>query len=378
VRRAAPAFALAALALLLPACSWFSSPSGPKPAELPELEQGKELRVLWSAQVGNAGAFAFTPALVGESLYAASRDGAVTRLKAASGESEWRVELGVRLSAGVGANARTLVVASDQGDLFALDADTGKPRWRARVSSEVLATPLIAGGLVLARSADSRIYAFGEDDGKRRWVFQRGSTSLMVRAPAGMTVHEGSVYAGFPGGKLVALALANGGLRWEATVALPKGTTELERVTDVVGDPAAVGSEVCAAAFQGRIACFDVRNGNQLWARDLSTVTGASVDARYAFVADDRGAVHALDRSSGRSVWKQDRLAHRQLSQPLPLETEIALGDLEGFVHLLARETGAFAARVGTDGSPVRVAPLAMPGGLVVQTQGGMLYALAR
>jgi len=378
VKRAALGFALAALVLALPACSWWGGTSGPKPAELPVLEPGKELRVLWSATVGDGGDFAFTPALVGESLYAASREGVVTRLKAASGESEWRVELGVRLSAGVGASPRTLVVASDRGDVLALEADTGKPRWRARVSSEVLATPRVAGGLVLARSADSRIYAFGEDDGKRRWVFQRGSTSLMVRAPAGMTVHEGSVYAGFPGGKLVALALASGGLRWEGTVALPKGTTELERVTDVVGDPAAVGSEVCAAAFQGRIACFDVRKGNQLWARDLSTVTGASVDARYAFVADDRGAVHALDRSSGRSVWKQDRLAHRQLTLPLPLGAELALGDLQGYVHLLAREDGAFAARAGTDGSPLRVAPLAMPGGVVVQTQGGRLYALAR
>jgi len=378
VGRAAAGIALTALALTLPACAWFGGSSGPKPAPLPVLERGKDLRVLWSADVGEAGAFTFTPALAGESLYAASREGAVTRLKAASGELEWRVELAVRLSAGVGANSRTVVVATDRGDLFALDADTGKPRWRARVSSEVLATPRIAGGLVLARSADSRIYAFGEDDGKRRWVYQRGSTSLMVRAPAGITIHEDSVYAGFPGGKLVALLLASGGLRWEATVALPKGTTELERVTDVVGDPATLGREVCAAAFQGRIACFDMRNGNQLWARDLSTVTGASVDARFAFVADDRGAVHALDRSSGRSVWKLDRLAYRQLSQPAPLGAEIALGDLEGYVHLLARETGAFTARAGTDGSPVRVAPLAVPGGFVVQTQGGKLYALAR
>jgi outer membrane protein assembly factor BamB len=87
--------------------------------------------------------------------------------------------------------------------------------------------------------------------------------------------------------------------------------------------------------------------------------------------------VHALDRSTGRSIWKQDRLAYRQLSQPLPLGAAVALGDLEGYVHLLARETGAFVARAGTDGSPVRAAPLAVPGGFVVQTQGGRLYALA-
>lgn len=379
MRRAGLAFALAALSCALAACSWFSGPSGPKPAELPELPKGKQApRVLWTASIGEAGAYAFAPALVGESLYAASRGGSVARLEAASGKVLWRVELDMRLSAGVGANERTVVVASDRGDVFALDADNGKPRWRGRVSSEVLATPQVADGLVVARSADSRVYAFGEDDGKRRWVYPRASTSLMVRAPAGVTLREGSAYAGFPGGKLVALALASGGPRWEATVALPKGTTELERVTDVVGDPVVVGREVCAAAYQGRVACFDTRNGNQLWARELSTVTGAAVDARYLFVSDDRGAVHALDRSSGRSVWKQDRLAHRQLALPLALGAEIALGDFQGYVHLLSRETGAFEARAATDGTPLRTAALAVPGGFVVQTQGGVLYAFAR
>jgi len=367
--------ALAAGALLgLAACA---SSSGPKPADLPVLKQPREVRLLWSARVGTAGSFVFSPALVGDGVVVAARDGAVRRLDAADGKERWRAELDVQLSAGAGADSRTVAVATEEGDVLALDAETGKLRWRARVSSEVLASPRVTGSLVLVRSADSRIFAFDAEDGKRRWVYQRASAPLMVRTPAGLSVLQGSVYAGFSGGKLVALGLANGGVRWEATVALPKGATELERVADVVGDPAVVGREVCAASFQGRIACFDVQNGNQIWARDMSTVTGASVDARYAFVSDDRGAVHALDRSSGRSLWKQDRLANRQLSLPLPLGAEVVAGDLEGYVHVLARETGEFAARASTDGSPVRAAPLRLPEGFLVQTQGGGLYALA-
>jgi outer membrane protein assembly factor BamB len=373
--RAAPPTLAAILVVLLAACS--SGSGGPKPAELPALQQTQEPRVLWSARVGPARGFVFSPALAGDSVVAAARDGTVLRLGAADGKPLWRTELGVPLSAGAGADLRTVAVATDEGEVLALDAETGQMRWRARVSSEVLAAPHVAGGLVLVRSADSRIFAFDAEDGKRRWVYQRASSALMVRTPAGLGVLQGSVYAGFSGGKLVALALASGAVRWEATVALPKGATELERVTDIVGDPALVGREVCAAAFQGRIACFDAQSGNQLWARDMSTVTGTSVDARYAYVSDDRGAVHALDRSSGRSLWKQDRLAHRQLSLPLPLGAEIVLGDLQGYVHVLTRDSGAFAARVATDGSPVRAAPLRLPAGFLVQTQGGGLYALA-
>jgi outer membrane protein assembly factor BamB len=369
----------AALALLAPALAgcFGASSSGPRPAALEPLPQAQELRVLWSAAVGSAGEFTFTPARAGAAVYAAARNGTVVRLDAADGRERWRVSVDARFSGGVGADAETVAVATDDGAVFALDASTGAQRWHARVSSEVLAAPRIGAGLVLVKSADSRIQALDAADGKRRWAYQRPPASLRLRTPQGMTVHEDLLYAGFSGGKLVALALEDGVLRWEATVADPKGATELERVTDVVGVPVVVGREVCAAAFQGRVACFDLQNGSLVWARDISSVSGVSADARYAFVADERGAVHALDRTNGRSLWKQDRLAHRQLSRPLPFGERLAVGDLEGYVHLLARDSGSLVARAATDGSPVRAAPLALPRGFLVQTQAGGLYALA-
>ena len=356
---------------------WFGRAStGTKAAELPALTSPQVVKLLWSSRVGAAAGFFFSPVMVGESVYAAARDGTVARLDAASGQPKWRVSVGKRISSGVGSDGALVVVAADDGEVFALDALGGVVKWRSRVSSEVLAQPNVGDGLVLVRSADSRIFAFGIEDGKRRWVYQRPAAALIVRSPVGVTIHQGAAYAGFSGGKLVAIALGNGTARWEATVALPKGATELERVTDIVGDPSAQGREVCAAAYQGRVACYDQQSGNQLWAREMSTLTGVSFDPRYAFVSDDKGAVHALDRNNGRSIWKQDRLAFRQLSLPLPLGTEIAMGDLQGYVHLLARESGAFLARIATDGSPVRAAPVRLNNGFLVQTQSGGLYAL--
>lgn len=361
---------------LLAGCSWFSGPSGPRPAELPELAAAREVRVLWSARVGDAGRFAFAPAHVGDAVYAAARDGTVTRLDAASGAQRWSESAERKLSGGVGADARTVAVATEEGEVIALEAASGKPRWRARVSSEVLAAPAVGQGLVVVRSLDNRIFAFGESDGKRRWVYQRAPASLIVRTPAGVSLSADTAFAGFSGGKLVALSLADGNVRWEATVAVPRGATELERVSDVVGEPAVQGREVCAAAYQGRVACYEAANGRQVWARELSSITGVSLDARYAFVSDERGGVHALDRSNGRSVWKQDRLSYRQLSVPVGGASEVAVGDFEGYVHFLARESGAFVARYATGGGAVRVPPVPLAAGVLVQTQGGELYAL--
>jgi len=363
--------------LLAVAVSACSSPSGPKPAELQPIEKPREVRVLWSARIGGADRFVFTPALVEDSVFAAAREGTVVRLDAAKGTERWRASLDRKLSAGVGASARTVVVATEEGEVIALDAAGGKERWRARVSSEVLAPPALGDGQVLVRSVDNRIFAFGEDDGRRRWVYQRTPASLIVRSPQGIAMVGDTAYAGFSGGKLVAIALSNGGVRWESTVALPKGATELERVTDIVGEPAVQGREVCAAAYQGRVACFELASGRQIWARDLSSLTGVELDARYAFVSDDRGGVNALDRSTGRSQWKQDKLAFRQPSQPGSVGNVVAVGDLQGYVHFLARESGAFVARYASGGGPVRAAPVSLPSSLLIQTQDGTLVALA-
>jgi outer membrane protein assembly factor BamB len=231
--------------------------------------------------------------------------------------------------------------------------------------------------MVLVRSIDNRVFALGIEDGKRRWVYQRAPASLIVRAPAGVVIAGELAFAGFPGGKLAALSMANGALRWEATVALPKGTTELERVSDVIGDPALQGREVCAAAYRGRVACFEAQTGRQLWARDVASLTGVSLDAGYAFVADHKGAVHAFERSSGRPVWKQEGLGFRQPSMPLPRGNAIVVGDFEGYVHFLARDSGNFIARYDSGGGPVRAAPVAFGDGLLVQTEDGGLFALS-
>jgi len=363
--------------LVLAALAACSTPTGPKPAALPELKESAHVRSLWSARVGNADRFVFEPALAEGAVFTAARDGTVTRIDAASGRTVWRKSAGTQLSSGVGTDGRIVAVANEHGDLIALDAANGERRWSARVSSEVIAAPAVAADLVLVRSLDNRVLAFDAKDGKRRWLFQRAPSSLIIRAPAGIATDGETAFVGFAGGKLTAIALATGGVRWEATVALPKGGTELERVTDVVGDPVLQGKEVCAATYQGRVGCYEAATGRQVWARDISSLTGVSLDARYAFVADEGGALQAFDRTNGRSVWKQDKLANRQLSLPQPMGEVIAVGDFEGYVHFVARDTGAFVARYATRGGAVRAAPLPLPGGVLVQTQDGALHALA-
>jgi len=156
---------------------------------------------------------------------------------------------------------------------------------------------------------------------------------------------------------------------------VPRGTTEIERITDVIGVPWASSTEVCAASYQGRVGCFESEHGNTLWTKDLSTASGLGGDARYVFVSDEKGAVVSLDRSNGAVVWRQEALVGRDLSSPLAHGGEVVVGDMEGYVHFLARDTGRIIGRGRTNGDPIDVPPVEIPGGVLVQTRSGALVA---
>lgn len=355
---------------------WGSSDPAEKPAPLVEIKQTLAVATQWKAGIGSAGDYVFTPTVQDGSVYAAAHDGNIARFDAQSGKQLWRTVAGKKLSAGVGVGSGLVLVATRKGEVLAYDLD-GKAVWESRVSSEVLSAPQAAENIVVVRAADGQIFGLDARDGKRKWVYQRALPSLAIRSHAGVVVTRGGVFAGYAGGKLVALSLTNGVLGWEASVAQPRGATELERIADVTSQPVVDGNSICAVAYQGRVACFEITSGNLIWAREMSSVSGLSVDASSLYVSDIRGAVHALDKSSGASMWKQDKLLNRRLSAPVANGKHVAVADLEGYVHFLSREDGSFVARMPTDGSAIAATPFLLEQNLLLQTRNGGLFTLA-
>lgn len=366
---------LLAAALLAGGCSSLNpfSSSAPKPAALQDFTPSAELAVNWRASVGSAGEYRFQPAVWGDSVYAAGHRGTVARFE--GGRQVWGADTDVRLSAGVGTDGRLAAVVATDGTVIALDAQTGAERWRAPVGAEVLAPPAVSLEFVIVRASDNRLIALDARDGSQRWTYQRNNPPLALRSFASVVIEGPVVLAGFPGGKLGVINLANGGAITELNVALPRGATELERVADIVGTPVVGRREVCAVAYQGRAACFDTSSGNPLWARDFSSSVGMDRDARFAMITDDQDAVHALDASSGASVWKQDALARRAVSRPLIVGDHVIVGDVQGYVHALTRDTGSFAARDRAGNDAISADPVAYGRGFVVQGAGGDITA---
>jgi outer membrane protein assembly factor BamB len=375
--RIAVKLAVAGALVMLAGCSMFhKDPPKNPPAALVEFKTTLAVHSAWTEAIGSAGDFVFSPALVGDSLFAAAADGSIVRIEAATGHTQWRIQAGMPLTAGVGSDGSTVAVVGAKGTVMAFDGD-GKLRWKAQMTSEVLSAPAVGVGLVIVRSVDNRIIAFDAESGAQRWSVVRAVPALTLRSAPGITVDGERVFVALPGGHLLALLARSGAVRWEITVGESRGATELERIADMSGSPMVIDGDVCAVSYQGRIGCFDVNSGVSRWTKSLSSVVGLGADERFIFAADEHGVVSAFARDSGTSVWSSKLLANRGLSTPASFGRAVAVGDAQGYIHFLSREDGAMLARVPTDGSPIAAAPVLAGANLIFQTHAGALVAYA-
>jgi outer membrane protein assembly factor BamB len=370
--------ALAALVwatLSVGGCGWFGDKN--KLTPLPDI-RSSVLSTEWSAGTGNPKGFWFTPAMGDKVIYAAGHSGTINVIAEQGGKSVAQIETRARLTGGVGVADETIVVGNVDGDVLAYDA-AGRSLWKTPLGGEILAAPHVTKTIVIIRTADGRMYALNRGDGKRKWVFNRAAPPLTLRSNASVAISRGVIYAGYPGGKVVAIELETGRPVWEATISLPRGTTELERIADVAGVPVVDESRVCAAVYQGRTGCVESLSGNVLWTRDISSDDGVAVDTKSLYVSDVDGNISALDKSSGSTLWKQEKLVRRDPGTPLLAKGRILTGDRLGFIHAMSPENGELVGRVATDGSRIMSLVLAADDSdiVIAQTEKGNLYAIA-
>jgi len=350
-----------------------SDPANP-PTPLSPIEPKVAPRAAWTASVGKSAGLNLRPAIAGGRVYAASADGTITIVAEDDGHLLSRIETKKPIGGGLEVADGKIIAGTLKGEVLAYDT-SGKALWTAPVAGEVIAPAAVSRNTVVVRTADGRIFAFAAADGKRLWVYQRPTPALLLRSPAGVLAAGGDVVAGYPNGKLIALDLEDGKLTWEETVALPKGATELERIADVAGLPVIDGPNVCAAAYQLKVGCFEIATRNVVWTRELSTSRALATDAKNLYLVDETGAIHALDKKTGASVWKNDKLLYRHLTAPAVFDGKVVVGDLEGFLHVLSADDGAIIGRLPTDGSQV-VSLVPGLSALFAQTAGGALVAV--
>jgi len=370
---------LALLSVLAALAACNQDKTAEPPAELVDIKQTLPVKRLWSTSVGGGGEklrLALGLAAGDDVLYAASRKGEVRALDAANGRTRWESDVNVELAAGPSAGEGLVVVGTSSGTVIALEASDGKERWRAKLSGEVLAAPLVAGGRVIVRTVDGRLRALEAADGKEAWMVEDLVPRLTLRGTSPPVRAGDVVFCGFDTGRVMAVSIPTGDILWQAQVSTPRGRSELERLADIDAAVRVAGDEVYAVGYQGRIAMIARDSGQIWWTRDLSSYRDIGMDEGQLYVATSDGDVVAMRRRDGGVAWQQTGLKRRGLGAPVLHGGAVVVGDFDGYLHWLDRETGRFVARERPGSTRFATTPVVIGDRLFVIDDGGEITAV--
>lgn len=355
------------LVAFLAACSGTSKP---KPEELPANPALMGVRQAWKVQVPEV-KFPLTAAINGDIVTVAGSDGTVVAIDARAGRETWRASAGTPLAAGVGSDGSLAAVVTTGNELVALE--NGKVLWKQKLSAQAFTAPLVAGRRVFVQTADRSVSAWDGQSGRRLWIQQRAGENLVLRK-SGVLIAVGDTLVAGLGGRLVGINPGNGTSRWEAPIAAPRGTNDVERLVDLTGSVSRVGDSVCARAYYASVGCVDTARGTLAWSKPASGADGVSGDDRFVYGTESDGSVIAWRRGDGERAWQMSRLKNRELTSPLAVGRSLIIGESTGTLHFVSREDGALLNRVTPDGSAITVAPVFVGNTVVVVTAKGGVF----
>jgi len=173
-------------------------------------------------------------------------------------------------------------------------------RWRARTDGRIRGTPAISDGAVFIGSFDGRVYALELSSGKLRWRYDTDGAALksgdfgfdrrsIQSSPA---VSNGVVFIGARDGFVYALGAGDGKLRWRYN----------HEISWINSSPAIADGVVYDGSSDAHfVQALDAATGRELWRTNVGTTvwSSPSVAGEQLFFGDGSGRVRIVERRTG-------------------------------------------------------------------------------
>lgn len=283
-------------------------------------------------------------------IFAVDPKGAVSAYRGK--ERLWQKQITKQgLTAGVEAAEGIIVVGNEKGELFALDQATGEQKWKVNISSAILAPSLIIANRVITVANDGTVYAHGVENGQQLWTYDLPSVQLSLRGTASpVAIDQRTVLVASSNAYIYALDVLTGTPRMQRRVAMSDGRSDIEKLNDIDGDPVVVGQFVITTSFQGQVTVLDLASQQVVWSENSSSTKRPEVVGNGVFVASTDGKLTAYEITTGQKLWENDSLLNRKLSNPVMLGSQLIVGDLDGYLHLVDPQSGQLVGRSKTSG----------------------------
>lgn len=280
------------------------------------------VRRAWLTTTG--GAIHHAPAVTGDRLVVASRNGRLDGIEPVGGGLVWQAQLpGIPTCDPVAAAGRAFIGVGD-GRLLAFALADGKFAWSASPGGARVGSLITVGTTLIALTELNKLWAFDTLAGKLLWVRRPdrdlNGLSPLTAASFALTFDDGAVEAWSAAGKqLWAQPVAEVGVRWPTVeggrliVTDDAGTVHALAVdtgaeqanwrfpTPLVAPPATRARTAWAALADGTLMAL---TGPAGWQRELPAPAAGGpvlVDDRVALVTGRH--LQVLDAATGEPVW---------------------------------------------------------------------------
>jgi outer membrane protein assembly factor BamB len=310
------------------------------PTELKPYEKKASLELIWENKVGDNDAHNLNLIFSEEFVIAGTSDGNLRKMQMATGETVWEKEISEEIMIGVGGDFEYILFITENSYLWCLDSE-GNAIWKIFIEGEILTTPVINDKKAYVRLANYEILQIDLKQGDIDWRYIHSSPALAFDDTSALTFSDGVIYGGFGAGKIVAVHQKSGAFIWEANISEVKGSTDIDRLNDVLSKPIINGSEVYAVSTSGDLTSIDRTNASIVWTRKISSFNNITFDGFDIYLAHKSDSIYSLDsKRNGKTNWRNADLQYRRITDPIIIGDHIAVGDFDGYVHLLNSETG--------------------------------------
>jgi outer membrane protein assembly factor BamB len=241
----------------------------------------------------------------------------------------------------------------------AVDLATGEPVWGSPVQLEALVrTPVAADErAAYVGDVDGRVTAIELTSGEVRWTADLGTPTA-----GAVTLDGGRAYVATVGGQqtpgiVVALDTSTGDEVWRSE--------EEAVLANLVSTPIVADGRILALE-PGFVVTLDARDGRLLWRTEIvnpqttpfapqgiATLAPVSSDGQ-AFVVDVTGRVFALDAETGAELWDHAINDPSQLSPPLLSAEHVLVPTDSGMLYAIDRRTGHLVFQADAGGAFLR------------------------
>ena len=303
-----------------------------------------DVKTVWKKKIGTGlglGDLRLEPSIDNESIYFTDYSGSLYALNMLNGKRLWSLkDKGTEYTTSPGIGSDLVLVGTSDGRIIARSKESGLLKWVAKLPSEILAKPLEGYDQIIVRSNDGSVYALDKETGQEIWNYQKTAPKLSVRGNSNPLLVDDSVIIGWDDGRMTALDLDTGKVIWNATVAVPTGQTDLERLVDIDGDPVLDGADIYVCSYGSGVTSVSSLDGKINWTREISSRYSPAVGDQNIYVVDDKSVIWAFNKITGNSVWRKNDFERRSISAPLIYKNILIVGDFDGYTHWLDTETG--------------------------------------